>query len=447
LIKIEFKHEWRDLIKRKTAIKTLQVECTLILLISLHLTMVCCAQDTRIHPKDLKYLGAFQLPEGSNGTDWSYSGNALTYFPKGDLQGKKDGFPGSLFATGNDTHLFVSEISIPAPKISKNKRVGELNTAHTLQPFTNVFKGVIDYLEQPRVGLCYLPSKLKSGKGRIHFSLGLHLQDTGFDPSHGSFKTDLSNLQHTGLFTFDNYSGYVTNDYMCKIPKAFADANTKGQRLATGRGREGPWAGGGPALFAYSPSKKGSFAITPLLLYGKQIPGVPEISSSKKQQMPDYSDSDRFRGCAWLSKGNNSTVVFTSTKAMGKSWYGFANGVRWDYQCGQSGHPSCPDVPKFPYTDRGFWAEDLQAQLIFYDSEDLAAVARGHEKSWTPKPYAVMDLSPFFFDPKYSKQDLINYKRDFVGAICFDDHHGILYIMEPLAEEDGRSIIHVFKVK
>ena len=428
-------------------LKTLKVECILILLISLHMTMVCCAQDRRLYPKDLKYLGAFRLPEGSNGTDWSYSGNAMTYFPKGDPQGKKDGFPGSLFATGNDTHLFVSEISIPTPKISKNKRVGELNTAKTLQPFTNVFKDVVDYLEQPRVGLCYLAPQSKFGKGKIHFSLGLHLQETGFDPSHGSFETNLSNPQHAGLWAFGGYSGYVTNDYMCEIPKAFADANTKGQVLATGRGREGPWAGGGPALFAYAPLKSGKLSLTPLLLYGRQISGLPEISSRKNQQMPGYSDSDRFRGCAWLTAGKRNAVIFTCTKAMGKSWYGFANGVRWDYQCGQSGHPSCPEVPKFPYNDRGFWADDLQAQLIFYDPKDLAAVAKGQKKSWEPKPYAVMDLSPFFFDPKYTEQDLINYKRDFVGAACFDAKLGRLYIMEPLSEEDGRSIIHVFKVK
>jgi hypothetical protein len=85
--------------------------------------------------------------------------------------------------------------------------------------------------------------------------------------------------------------------------------------------------------------------------------------------------------------------------------------------------------------------------LIFYDPKDLAAVAKGKKTSWEPKPYAVIDLSPFFIDPKYSKQDLINYKRDFVRAICFDEQHGILYIMEPLAEEDDRSIIHMFKIK
>jgi hypothetical protein len=418
---------------------------TFILVTSLCWAFPGYATGNKIQPGNLGYKGAFRLPPGSNGTDWSYSGNALTYFPKGDPGGQSDGFPGSLFATGNDTHLFVSEISIPIPK--KSKQISDLNTAKTIQPYTNIFGGMVDYIEQPRVSLCYLPPGPDSKKGRIHFSIGLHLQETGFDPSHGSFGLNLSNPEPSDLQTIKKYSGYVTNDYMCRIPKAFASSFTKGYVLATGRGREGPWAGRGPALFAYNPSKTKNPSLIPLLLYGKQIPDVPEISSNKSQQLPGYSDSDRFRGCTWLLSGKRSTIIFTSTKAMGETWYGFANGVRWNYQCGQSGYPPCPAVPGFPYEDRGFWAEDFQAQLLFYDPKDLVAVAKDQKKSWEPKPYAVMDLSPFLFDPKYSKEDLINYKRDFVGAVCFDNQNNMLYVMEPLAEYDGRSIVHVFKIK
>ncbi|MCP3900262.1 MAG: hypothetical protein GY707_11185, partial [Desulfobacteraceae bacterium] len=275
--------------------KTWGMGFAIVLVISLQWIIPCSAGASRINPKDLEYKGAFRLPQGSNGTDWSYSGNALTYFSKGDPKGKKDGFEGSLFATGNDTHLFVSEITIPKPVISKNKRISELNIAKTLQPFKNVFGKVVDYLEQPRVGLCYLSTQGKPEQGRIHFSIGLHIQETGFDPSHGSFGLDLSNLRISGLTAFKNYSGYVTNDYMCEIPKTWADTNLKGYVLATGRGREGPWAGGGPALFAYKPSQNNS-SLAPLLLYGKQIPNLPEISSNKNQKMPGYSESDRFRG-------------------------------------------------------------------------------------------------------------------------------------------------------
>jgi hypothetical protein len=106
--------------------------------------------------------------------------------------------------------------------------------------------------------MCYLPPHAKSKTGKIHFTLGLHLQDTGFDPSHGWFDVNLSNPQIAGPWVFNGYTGYVTNDYMCQIPKEWADTNTPGQYLATGRAREGPWSGLGPGLFAYGPWNDGN---------------------------------------------------------------------------------------------------------------------------------------------------------------------------------------------
>jgi len=101
----------------------------------------------RIMPGDLVYQGAFRLPEGSNGSNWEYSGQAMTYFPDGDPQGPNDGCPGSLFAVGHDHHQMISEISIPKPIISKNKNLDELNTATTLQPFHDVTGGCFGELE------------------------------------------------------------------------------------------------------------------------------------------------------------------------------------------------------------------------------------------------------------------------------------------------------------
>ncbi len=40
----------------------------------------------------------------------------------------------------------------------------------------------------------------------------------------------------------------------------------------------------------------------------------------------------------------------------------------------------------------------------------------------------------------------MRYKRDFVGAMTFDRANGLLYLIEMVAEEDGRSLIHVFRV-
>ncbi len=421
------------------------------------LLAICLAGNPRIaragliQPSDLVYLGAFRLPEGSGGTDWTYGGNALAYYPDGDPSGGDDGYPGSLFGTGNDQQLYVSEISIPAPVVSSNKNLDELNTATTLQPFTDIFSSLFSYIEQPRVGMCYLGPQDGQSSGKIHFCLGLHLQDTGYEPSHGWFNTDLSNPDTAGAWVFGIYTGYVTNDYMCEIPRDWADSHTSGRYLATGRAREGPWSGYGPGLFAYAPWEDGNppaqgstlDAITPLMLYGTPVSGSPELDLDGVQAITDYSDSDRWRACAWLTNGDDAAVVFAGTKALGNTWYGFANGTVWDHECAETN--SCPEVPDWPYDNRGYWADDFQAQLLFFDPDDLAAVASGAAATWSPMPYAVMDLSPYLFDPYYTVEDLINYKRDFVGAITFDRERRLLYVIEPIVD-DYKPIVHVFRV-
>ena len=246
----------------------------------------------------------------------------------------------------------------------------------------------------------------------------------------------------------------MTNDYLFEIPAEWADAYTPGQYLATGRCREGPWAGGGPGLFAYGPWNDGSppargatlSSLTPLLLYGTQFPGDPYIAYDSTQEVAEYQDSDRWRGGAWLTSASGSAVVLSGTKALGSSWYGFANGTVWPYDCAEPNTPPCPDYPDFPYDNRGFWATDFQARLMFFSPDDLAGVAAGGSATWSPQPYAVLDLSPYLFDPAYTPEDLMRYKRDFVGAMAFDRANGLLYLIETVVEEDGRSLVHVFRV-
>lgn len=57
-----------------------------------------------LQPADLVYQGAFRLPEDPGGIGWEWGGEALTYYPEGDPHGPADGFPASLFGTGNDTY-------------------------------------------------------------------------------------------------------------------------------------------------------------------------------------------------------------------------------------------------------------------------------------------------------------------------------------------------------
>ena len=149
--------------------------------------------------------------------------------------------------------------------------------------------------------------------------------------------------------------------------------------------------------------------------------------------MDGYSHADEWAGGAWLSDGARSAVILVGTKALGETWYGFADGTVWPEE------PPFPPVPDPPNDERGWWAEGFGARILFYDPADLAAVARGEAETWAPQPYAVMDIDAQLYHITSPQQ----WHR--VGAAAFDRERGLLYIMEPLADED-RSLIHVWQV-
>jgi hypothetical protein len=386
------------------------------------------------------------LPEESGGSNWEYSGRGLTFYPDGDPSGAGDGFPGSLFGVGHDHQEFVSEINIPAPVISRN--LEDLPTAKTLQPFSDITSGMFGETELPRLGLEYLPPQDAQTTGKLHFVHGQHFQD--FEPSHGWSELDLARPVPVGPWTMNGYTNYVTSDYIFEIPENWASALPGNPRLATGRFREGVWAGGGPALFSIAPWTEGNPPVagtvlqnvTPLLLFGIQEPGLPDIVSDDSMHMTGYLEPDHWRDGAWLTTGTKSAVVFVGTKAVGNAWYGFANGVVWDYDCADQTPQTCPDVPEWPYDNRGYWADDYQPQIIFFNPADLVAVANGQIETWQPQPYATMDLSTVFFDPETNLEE---YKQDIAGAMAFDREHGLVYVIERLADE-YKSVIHVWQI-
>ncbi|NQS90827.1 MAG: hypothetical protein HQ574_00325, partial [Chloroflexi bacterium] len=160
------------------------------------------------------------------------------------------------------------------------------------------------------------------------------------------------------------------------------------------------------------------------------------------QAVQDYHEADHWWGGAWLTANQSAAVVFAGTKALGEEWYGFANGVVWHQDCADQNLPTCPDVPEWPFDNRGFWSEAYQAQLIFYDPAQLISVARGEIDSWEPQPYATLVLDDYLLDPSLDYEE---YKRDLVGALAFDREDGFLYLIERLADE-YQSVIHVWEI-
>ena len=405
------------------------------------------ASGSRLATADFTYKGAFRLPDTSD-DGWQYGGGALTWYPDGDADGPADGYPGSLFGAGYNVNNRISEISIPVPVVSAAKNLSDLNFAATLQGFTDLKGSLAAVLDTPPqyAGIAYLPAQGDQAGGKLYLTFGQHFQE--FDASLLWCDPDLSTPDIAGPWRFGGYPNYVTNDYLFAIPETFATTYLFGKRLASGRHREGVWGGLGPTLFASAPWADGNPPVPgtslstplPLLLYGETVPGLPEIVTDDSRKMTGYSEADYWSGGAWLTAGSKSAVAFIGTKATGKSWYGFSNGVVWDYDCADTN--TCPAVPDWPYDNRGYWADGYEGQIKLYDPADIAAVAQGAMQTWEPQPYATISLTPYLFDPDI---DVTRYRRHLTGAMAFDDENGILYFFELLADED-KSLVHVFKL-
>ncbi|MFO7888800.1 MAG: hypothetical protein R6V04_00515, partial [bacterium] len=283
----------------------------------------------RVQPDDLEYLGTFRLPDSPGtpdnvGWEWSNWSSALTYYPNGDPEGPKDGFPGSLFGVGHDHTQYVSEISIPVPVISPEKDVSELNTARTLQKFQDIKAGLFGPMELPRVGLEYLPPQGSLTTGKLYFAWAPHLNEGATDPSHGWCELVLENPQSAGTWRIDEYLNYVTGDYIFSIPPAWADINCPDMYLATGRFRDGGQGAMGPSIIAYGPWSQGdppdagsTLSCTPLLLYGN-------VYQENPHTMNNYHLSDQWSGGVRLTFQAKSAVIFVGTKGEGACWLGYA---------------------------------------------------------------------------------------------------------------------------
>lgn len=389
----------------------------------------------RIQPGDLQYVGAFRLPDGPDEIAWMYSGQALAYYPEGDPQGPDDGFPGSLFGAGHDWNTFVSEISIPVPVISNSKNPADLNTAVTLQPFANIRPSFYNdvYLEQTRAGLAYLPAQGSQLSGKLYYCFAAHMGEGETGPAHGWCELDLSDPQPAGPWRLNSYWNYVTTDYIFDIPEAWAAEHTPGLRLATGRFRDGGQGSQGPTIFAYGPWNEGnppaqgqSIDCMPLLQYG-------DVYTENSPTVQHYHHSDEWGGGAWLTAGDKSAVVFTGTKGRGNCWYGLIDGTVWE-------EPYPNDLPYELLETRGWWSESFAGQMLFYDTDQLAAVSRGEMEPWEPQPYDSLDMDATLYHIDSSRQ------KSHVMSCAFDRDHGFLYVMEPLADED-KSIIHVWRIQ
>ena len=155
--------------------------------------------ETMITPGNFEYLGAIRPPHiEQNGTRFSYGGWGVAYSADGDPHGLDDGFPGSLFLAGHQSHQMVAEISIPKPVNSKYKRADDLPVAEILQPFNDVTDGLLEEMTDGSSENFRLGGLLVTDN-RLHWTMFKYYNVANIDYlSHGTSGLDMKSGRAEG---------------------------------------------------------------------------------------------------------------------------------------------------------------------------------------------------------------------------------------------------------
>lgn len=359
-------------------------------------------------PTDLEYRGAFKLPTATSGTSsFAYVAGAMTFYPKGDVSGSGDGYPGSLFAAGHISQMHVAEVDIPRPVISAGRRLAELPTAKILQPF-RALGARPSYGGNPMMGLAYLPAQGSQQKDKLYVS-----QSDGYLPAadHKSYWiSDVDFTNQVGPFRTGTDLVHCYSDFIFPVPKAWADKYSPGMHLMTGRHREGDLCGRGPALFTMAPWNDGDPPALDKPLTAKPVLRYPQTTGG----LVNYSrGGDIYMDGAFASAGAKSSLIMVGQKGLSGGEYGT--------YCNYQGYHDLKGYR--PY-------------IIFYDADELGRAAKGEVALDKPMPYAGIDLNEYLMKPNRTECDHNN-----ITAAAYDPGSSILYLLERMKET---PVVHVF---
>lgn len=397
-----------------------------------------------INPSGFEYLGAISLPE-----DFAYGADGLSYNPNGDGgqtgSGASDGFPGSFFVTDINQPVrgFVGEVSFPEPSLSPTKNLDELNQVVILQTPVNIRPENVnnwEYVDVWLTGLEYVEEE-----NRLYNSWAIYY-DVIFDKTASISCVDANDLaggiKYGAWFLGSSDQSIIPNDpylndYIFQIPQDWADENTDGQSLISGRYREGGLSGLGPTLYStnlgYSipPAANSETDFSTLLQYG---PVEESDNYNFPNSLNDYNHADWLKGADWISVDEQNAVVIIGNKGLGHNYYGY-NGERMRHDWVIADLP----YPEFFETDpngKGWKAYNNIPIILFYDPSDLADVAAGITESHQPQPYAALRLDKNLFFGETAQ----------ISSAAYDSYNNLLFITEFIPEVFGNVIIHVWEI-
>jgi hypothetical protein len=369
---------------------------------------------------DFTYAGAFRLPSGFN---WGARGS--TYRASGD------GGRGSLIVLGSDQVAGEwAEVAIPSPGMGG---FGSLPEARQLTGFVEFDGNLIEHETNPeetRAGdvTCIAPRGSQTTE-KCYWNAEWWYNVGGDDyAAIGMSEADGSNprgMWHVGRSGDPEFHGSRHGAYMFAAPPWFADWYLGGRSLIVGMTREAGCCGSsqGPTLFAFrpwdvdDPPSRADLDALALVYYPMVYPGCagPNVGDPAECYYPDYRACDAWMGGAFVESGLRSAVAISGIKAYGDNGYS-----DWG--------------PCSPW--HGYHCEPLEAQIVFYSTDDLAASAAGRRRPEEVVPYQI-----------WRPDEFMDTDCPAVGGLAFDRDGGRFFVIEKGYGDDNYAVVHVYEVE
>jgi hypothetical protein len=403
-------------------------------------TSISLAQGKLLQERDLKYLGAFRVPQGDYGSPlysgFNYGGTALAYNPSRN----------SLFLVGHAWYQLTAEISIP--RIVNSSILEDLKTARVLQRFSDITEGhrsdigqggsTVNTSGEPLGGLLVWNDKLV---GTVygyydaanvvelsHFASGLDLSTTG----------DFEGMYEVGKAPAVPNPAFV-DGYMTEIPpewqSRFGGPALTGNCCLSIISRTSL----GPAASVFDPGTLGvqnEVPAKPVVGYPIDHPTLGTYGDQRSDVL--YNGSMAIHGMVF-PRGSRSVLFFGQR---GKGTFCYGEGVSDPSLHNTYCDPAYPEVlccydPV--HGSKGGHAYPYVSMVLAYDARDLLSVKRGAKKSWEIKPYGVWEL----------QFPLAGGDADILGA-AYDPVRQRIYISQAGGDRPGccgyLPLIHVYRV-
>jgi hypothetical protein len=354
---------------------------------------------------DLRYVGAFRLPEGTfGGSSFAYGGTALAF----------NAGPPSLYVVGHDWDQQVAEIDVPVAAAGTD--LAALPVATVRQPFVDASEGLMFTVDEDTIkvgGLFVLDGELL-GTAYTYYDA-----DASQLLSHFVRPLDLSVAGARGMFGVGELGAGFVSGYLAEVPAAWRA--TLGTRYLTGQccipivSRTSY----GPAAFGFDPAALGSSApapVVPLVYYPAEHPLAAWDATSRL-----FNGTSEVRGLVF-PEGTRS-LLFFGRQGVGAFCYGIG---------GTGAGAECEDPVD---ESHGTHAYPYQYQVWAYDALELRAVARGAADPWSVQPYATWEPAlPFGEDSAH------------LNGAAYDPATGRLWLSQAFGDGD-RPVIYELAIE